>query len=603
MGHNISQVPANATVIKSEPLINGGNGSNIELTGSGLTFSNAVNMTSFHGQPTLSQLNSSQHDSGIKMETVDLDLDDIGHFFMKNNSPNVTLGVGPNTKSMISHSSTGSSGGLVQVKQQVTGSGSAGQHTSGIITPNSFWQGADDSNSFSGTTNPWSTLSSSVPVNCAPGPAAIAAAGGQVSGNTSYNISPLSDILTDLSSNSGSTPNQSLSPNLPSPQVPSQAGPTRSSTLHKLLMRKDQQRQTGRPSPVRSPDGAIMSRPSKTLEVLRNSLSSSSTLLTHQQLSTSAPVNHSYMSEAAAAASGSGHPRIWSRREPRPHISSVCSVGETGETSTLADEVNEVLGRMDPNDLQDIVSDDEDADADGSQANFDETITSDDDSDLEGTSPSTSKLNTSGASSGGSKKEQRHFWMYNVQAKGPKGQKITFETRIEDPHVLSDIVDPVFSGEVQLQGIKHSGKARRGDGNDLTSNPKKLAAIGKELDQLSKIINDLTPVSEMPFGARCKSRKEKNKLASRACRLKKKAQHEANKLKCEGLAAEHNDLVAGIAKTKALLLEKANPNSRRSQQEITDELDLIVRKATSHNVAGGTSDFVNRMIEKHMPYV
>jgi hypothetical protein len=606
MGHNVSQVPANATVIKSEPLINGGNGSNIPEVVSGLTFSNAVNMTSFHGQPTLSQLNSSQHDSGIKMETVDLDLDDIGHFFMKNNSPNVTLGVGPNTKSMIRTISTGTSGGLVQVQQQVTGngSGSAGQHTSGIITPNSFWTGADDSNSFSGTTNPWSTLSSSVPVNCAPGPAAIAAAGGQVSGNTSYNISPLSDILTDLSSNSGSTPNQSLSPNLPSPQVPSQAGPTRSSTLHKLLMRKDQQRQTGRPSPVRSPDGAILSRPSKTLEVLRNSLSSSSTMLTHQQLSTSAPVNHSYMSEAAAAASGSGHPRIWSRREPRPHISSVCSVGETGETSTLADEVNEVLGRMDPNDLQDIVSDDEDADADGSQANFDETITSDDDSDLEGTSPSTSKLNTSGASSGGgSKKEQRHFWMYNVQAKGPKGQKITFETRIEDPHVLSDIVDPVFSGEVQLQGIKHSGKARRGDGNDLTSNPKKLAAIGKELDQLSKIINDLTPVSEMPFGARCKSRKEKNKLASRACRLKKKAQHEANKLKCEGLSAEHNDLVSGIAKTKALLLEKANPNSRRSQQEITDELDIIVRKATSHNVAGGTSDFVNRMIEKHMPYV
>ena len=85
-----------------------------------------------------------------------------------------------------------------------------------------------------------------------------------------------------------------------------------------------------------------------------------------------------------------------------------------------------------------------------------------------------------------------------------------------------------------------SGKARRGDGNDLTANPKKLAAIGKELEQLSKIINDLTPVSEMPFGARCKSRKEKNKLASRACRLKKKAQHEANKLKCKGLHDEHS---------------------------------------------------------------
>ena len=84
-----------------------------------------------------------------------------------------------------------------------------------------------------------------------------------------------------------------------------------------------------------------------------------------------------------------------------------------------------------------------------------------------------------------------------------------------------------------------SGKARRGDGNDLTANPRKLAAIGKELEQLSRVINDMTPVSEMPFGARCKSRKEKNKLASRACRLKKKAQHEANKLKCDGLLKEH----------------------------------------------------------------
>ena len=93
---------------------------------------------------------------------------------------------------------------------------------------------------------------------------------------------------------------------------------------------------------------------------------------------------------------------------------------------------------------------------------------------------------------------------------------------------------------IPIANSNFSGKARRGDGNDLTANPKKLAAIGKELDQLSKVINDLTPVSEQPFGARTKSRKEKNKLASRACRLKKKAQHEANKLKCKGLQDEHS---------------------------------------------------------------
>jgi len=52
-------------------------------------------------------------------------------------------------------------------------------------------------------------------------------------------------------------------------------------------------------------------------------------------------------------------------------------------------------------------------------------------------------------------KKERHFWQYNVQSKGPKGQKIIIRTKIEDPHVLNEIVDPVFSGDVKLQGIKH----------------------------------------------------------------------------------------------------------------------------------------------------
>merc|ERR1711981_80085 len=184
-----------------------------------------------------------------------------------------------------------------------------------------------------------------------------------------------------------------------------------------------------------------------------------------------------------------------------------------------------------------------------------------------------------------------------------KAKKINFETRIEDPHALNDIVDPVFSGEVQLQGIKHSGKARRGDGNDLTANPKKLAAIGKELDQLSKVINDLTPVSEMPFGARCKSRKEKNKLASRACRLKKKAQHEANKLKCDGLLKEHRELANCLDHVKNILCMKMDPNTAQTQSELTAELDRTVNKSMEINIAGNTTNYVNKMIEKNLPYV
>ena len=137
-------------------------------------------------------------------------------------------------------------------------------------------------------------------------------------------------------------------------------------------------------------------------------------------------------------------------------------------------------------------------------------------------------------------KKERYFWQYNVQAKGPKGQRLVARTRLEDPHILNEATDPVFSPHCALRGIKHSGKARKGDGNDLTPNPRKLYSIGRELDKLSRIINDMTPVSELPFTARPKTRKEKNKLASRACRLKKKAQHEANKIKLHGLEQEHS---------------------------------------------------------------
>lgn len=100
-----------------------------------------------------------------------------------------------------------------------------------------------------------------------------------------------------------------------------------------------------------------------------------------------------------------------------------------------------------------------------------------------------------------------------------------------------------FTSDAQLQ---HSGKARKGDGNDLTPNPRKLQCIGRELDKLGRTINQMTSVNESPFKERPKLRKEKNKLASRACRLKKKAQHEANKIKLYGLETEHSESIIRI---------------------------------------------------------
>ena len=140
---------------------------------------------------------------------------------------------------------------------------------------------------------------------------------------------------------------------------------------------------------------------------------------------------------------------------------------------------------------------------------------------------------------GSGRKDKRFFWQYNTQSKGPKGKRLAKALDPEDPHILNDFEDPVFDPDQQQMKYKHNGKARRGDGNDITPNPYRLFQIGNELSKLNKQINSIVPVVEMPQVARNKKRKEKNKFASRACRLKKKAQHEANKLKLYGLDQEH----------------------------------------------------------------
>lgn len=196
----------------------------------------------------------------------------------------------------------------------------------------------------------------------------------------------------------------------------------------------------------------------------------------------------------------------------------------------------------------------------------------------------------------GQKKKKRYFWQYNVQAKGPKGPRLSMARDSADPHVLHDVTDPVFSPECQLEGVKHAGKARRGDGNDLTPNPRKLYNIGMELKKLGRIINELTPVSELPFNARHKSRKEKNKLASRACRLKKKAQHEANKLKLYGLQQEHRRLIALFEEAKKLLRDKVESHQADRQEASSAHLEALIKRHVSVKVAGHTTEFVNRVL-------
>lgn len=195
------------------------------------------------------------------------------------------------------------------------------------------------------------------------------------------------------------------------------------------------------------------------------------------------------------------------------------------------------------------------------------------------------------------RKKERYFWQYNLQAKGPKGHRMPLSTDPLDPHLLDEVTDPVFSPTCQVQGIKHTGKARRGDGNDLTPNPSKLYQIGQELKKLNKVINDLTPVSELPFNVRPKSRKEKNKLASRACRLKKKAQHEANKLKLFGLEQEHKRLMYVLAEMKKSVIHHVNKNTLK-RGELSQRYEHLAKNCLKTKVAGNSVEFVNMVLER-----
>jgi len=134
-----------------------------------------------------------------------------------------------------------------------------------------------------------------------------------------------------------------------------------------------------------------------------------------------------------------------------------------------------------------------------------------------------------------------YFWQYNAQSRGPKAQRLCSSVTIKDSHVVPDFTDPVFRIDFPYQ-LSHSGKARQGDGNDPRPDPQKLLAIGSHIWCLE---TEFKSVSIESAGAASSSRgsasQRKNQLASKICRLKKKALHAANKIKLDGLKQEHGE--------------------------------------------------------------
>ncbi|XP_063784134.1 CREB3 regulatory factor [Pseudophryne corroboree] len=190
--------------------------------------------------------------------------------------------------------------------------------------------------------------------------------------------------------------------------------------------------------------------------------------------------------------------------------------------------------------------------------------------------------------------KRRYFWEYSEQLMPSQQEGMLKPSEWNR--------DTLPSNMYQKNGLHHGKytvkKSRRTDVEDLTPNPRKLLQIGGELRKLNKVISDLTPVSELPVTARPRSRKEKNKLASRACRLKKKAQYEANKVKLWGLNTEYDGLLFVINSIKQEIMSRMQIPWEEWSESMEQKLDILIKDTLGSPVAGQTSEFVNQVLEK-----
>ncbi|KAM9395599.1 uncharacterized protein ACWYII_033685 isoform 1-T2 [Salvelinus alpinus] len=147
-------------------------------------------------------------------------------------------------------------------------------------------------------------------------------------------------------------------------------------------------------------------------------------------------------------------------------------------------------------------------------------------------------------------------------------------------------------------GKRGQRKARRTDASDLTPSPGKLQSLGEQLHTLSSALEGLTPVSDLPVTARAPTRKERNKLASRACRLKKKAQHEANKIKLWGLNQEYDGLLWAVLQIKELIRQRVESREEDTERGcLRERLEDILKESAGPRVAGRGKLFVERILK------
>ncbi|KAK6487433.1 CREB3 regulatory factor-like, partial [Huso huso] len=195
----------------------------------------------------------------------------------------------------------------------------------------------------------------------------------------------------------------------------------------------------------------------------------------------------------------------------------------------------------------------------------------------------------------GRTEKHRCFWEYSHGCESASKRKRSESSSSWSSHTLPSNLYQRESASAA--GSNGSRKARRTDASDLTPNPRKLLSIGEQLRKLNRAIEGMRPANDLPVTARARSRKEKNKLASRACRLKKKAQHEANKIKLWGLNHEHDSLLDMLLQIKEVIRRRVESRSEPYQKRMNEKLECLMKELSGPEVAGCSKEFVQRVLE------
>uniref|UniRef100_A0A096MHB3 BZIP domain-containing protein n=1 Tax=Poecilia formosa TaxID=48698 RepID=A0A096MHB3_POEFO len=198
--------------------------------------------------------------------------------------------------------------------------------------------------------------------------------------------------------------------------------------------------------------------------------------------------------------------------------------------------------------------------------------------------------------------KRRCFWEYRRSRESATKKKLGSNVHWSLSWSSSTLPSTLYRREdIFYSGKKGRRKARKTDASDLTPNPQKLHNIGEQLQKLNAAIKGMGPVNDLPAVARARSRKEKNKLASsfRACRLKKKAQHEANKIKLWGLNQEYENLLGALLRIKEVIRRRVESSEEEDGDErgMTQRLEDILKESSGPLVAGRTKDFVQRILD------